>query len=82
MVLPHEGAKTGLAGKRTRPSGSGLKQRHSALLVVHLGELNHTPRALIGAVSDPTEHAHIAFTGPSLATGSACSMWVPASPVF
>jgi len=53
------------ASKRLRPFGLRPKTRHAALLVVHLGSLNLTPRALPGAFRGSNAVSRIVLTGPS-----------------
>ncbi len=54
-----------MAGKEAPPFGFRRSRRHSSLLVAHLESPNFTPRALIDAVPDETEHCCIVLTGPN-----------------
>ncbi|RJG13076.1 hypothetical protein D3879_07335 [Pseudomonas cavernicola] len=46
MVVPCQGLQRGMAPFQAQPEGPGLLLCRAALLVVHLEQPNHTPRAL------------------------------------
>ena len=63
-----------MAGKQDPPFGFRRSRRHSSLLVAHLEPPNFTPRALIDAVPDGTEHRCIVVTGPYQCRDIVCTM--------